>query len=73
MNPLNTTLEFDVTLTGFNAGSGMHGAVRFQNNIQSIFNRIRVLYGSTPLEDIMGYNCVVRALTEWTATGKSKS
>lgn len=46
----------------------MHGTCRFQNNIQSIFSRLRVLYGATPLEDIINYNVIVRALTEWTAT-----
>jgi hypothetical protein len=29
------------------------------------------LYGATPLEDIINYNTVVRALTEWTATNQS--
>jgi len=42
--------------------------VRFQNNIQSIFNRVRLLYGATPIEDIPYYNVVVRSLTEWTGT-----
>lgn len=66
VNPLNTTLEFDVTLQSYGTpGSNM---VRFQNNIQSIFNRVRLLYGATPLEDIINYNVVVRALTEWTGT-----
>lgn len=44
--------------------------IRFQNNIQSIFTRARLLYGSTPLEDIPYYNVVVRALTEWTGTNQ---
>jgi hypothetical protein len=44
--------------------------VRFQNNIQSIFNRVRLLYGSTPLEDVINYNVIVRNLTEWTGTGQ---
>lgn len=58
VNPLNTTLEFDVTLvvpanplgatTG--AASGFDYSLRFQSNIQSIFNRVRLLYGATPLE-----------------------
>jgi hypothetical protein len=26
------------------------------------------LYGSTPIEDIPNYNCIVRALTEWTSS-----
>jgi len=41
-------------------------ALRFQNNIQSCFSRVRLLYGSTPLEDIPNYNVIVRSLTEWT-------
>ncbi len=45
-------------------------AVRFQNNIQSIFQRVRLLYGSTPSEDIQNYNVIVRALTEWTSTNQ---
>jgi hypothetical protein len=40
--------------------------VRFQNNIQSIFSRVRLLYGATPIEDIIGYNQIVRSVTEWT-------
>lgn len=66
INPLNTTLEFDVTLYGYT--SAVSQQVRFQNNIQSIFNRVRLLYGATPLEDMINYNVIVRALTEWTAT-----
>jgi hypothetical protein len=65
VNPLNTTLEFDVTLFG---PGGTTGATRFQNNIQSIFSRVRLLYGATPLEDMINYNVIVRSLTEWTAT-----
>lgn len=66
VNPLNTTLEFDVTLWGYATSSAQ--IVRFQNNIQSIFNRVRLLYGATPLEDMINYNVIVRSLTEWTAT-----
>jgi hypothetical protein len=70
VNPINTTLEFDVTLYG----TGVNGqSVRFQNNIQSIFSRVRLLYGATPLEDIINYNHIVRALTEWTATNSQGS
>ena len=69
VNPLNTTLEFDVTLFG-NSGTVTSQFVRFQNNIQSIFSRVRLLYGSTPLEDIINYNVIVRSLTEWTATNQ---
>lgn len=67
VNPLNTTLEFDVTLYGT---GGSTEFVRFQNNIQSIFSRVRLLYGATPLEDMINYNVIVRSLTEWTATNQ---
>lgn len=66
VNPLNTTLEFDVTL--IHAGTPGATVARFQNNIQSIFSRGRVLYGSTPLEDLVNMNSIVRFLTAWTAT-----
>lgn len=69
VNPLNTTLEFDVTLNAF--GTAGVDIIRFQNNIQSIFSRVRLLYGATPLEDIINYNVVVRNLTEWTGTGQT--
>lgn len=49
------------------AGTTIGNAVRFQNNIQSIFQRVRVLYGGTVLEDMNNYNTIVRCLTEWTA------
>lgn len=67
VNPLNTTLEFDVTLYG---PGGTTQYTRFQNNIQSIFSRVRLLYGATPLEDMINYNVIVRSLTEWTATNQ---
>jgi hypothetical protein len=72
VNPLNTTLEFDVTLYTFATSTGA-GICRFQNNIQSIFNRVRLLYGATPLEDMINYNVIVRGLTEWTATNTHHS
>jgi hypothetical protein len=66
VNPANTTLSFDVQLT---APSGSTAdQLRFQNNIQSIFSRVRLLYGSTPIEDIVNYNVIVRALTEWSSS-----
>ncbi len=67
MNPLNTTLEFDVLLYGSGADTDIY-TVHFQNNIQTLFSRVRLLYGSTPLEDIINYNVVVRNLTEWTGS-----
>lgn len=67
VNPNNTTLSFDVTLVYGNiATSDKATTVRFQNNIQSIFSRVRLLYGATPIEDIIGYNQIVRSVTEWT-------
>ena len=66
VNPANTTLSFDVQITA-PAGSDAN-LVRFQNNIQSIFSRVRLLYGSTPIEDIVNYNVIVRALTEWSSS-----
>jgi hypothetical protein len=72
VNPGNTTLEFDVQLK-YTPLLGDFSQVRFQNNIQSIFSRVRLLYGSTPLEDIVGYNVLVRSLTEWTGTTQQGS
>jgi hypothetical protein len=81
VNPTNTTLEFDVTLVG--AAYNLPVAdpqtayawysTRFQNNIQSIFQRVRILYGATPLEDLLNYNIIVRCLTEWTSTNQTMS
>ena len=72
VNTSNTTLSFDVILTGHGLGSGIaKGYAFFQNNIQSIFNRVRLLYGATPLEDIINYNQVVRNLTEWTSSSNT--
>lgn len=73
VNPLNTTLEFDVMLVGPTEGTTPKYSVHFQNNIQSLFQRVRLLYGATPLEDILNYNVIVRALTEWTATNQTMS
>ena len=67
MNGPNSTLEFDVTLFG----TGTAGQTcRFENGIQSIFSRVRLMYGSTPLEDIINYNDIVRGMTEWTGTNQ---
>jgi len=67
VNPNNTTLSFDVTLVYGNiVDADVNSQVRFQNNIQSCFSRVRLMYGATPLEDIIGYNQIVRSLTEWT-------
>lgn len=60
-------MEFDVELQ-YNPSDGDFSYVRFQNNIQSIFSRVRLLYGATPIEDIPSYNVIIRQLTEWTGT-----
>jgi hypothetical protein len=66
VNPANTTLSFDVDLIDGTGGDAEQ--IRFQNNIQSIFSRVRLLYGSTPIEDIVNYNQIVRCLTEWSSS-----
>lgn len=58
-----------MTLNSF--GTIGNDIVRFQNNIQSLFNRVRLLYGATPIEDVINYNVIVRCLTEWTGTGQN--
>lgn len=77
VNPANTTLEFDVALFPLNCGSttttNPGTSIRFQNNIQSIYSRVRLLYGATPLEDIINYNIIVRMLTEWSSTNHNAS
>lgn len=60
-----------MTLQSYGTAGGE--IVRFQNNIQSIFSRVRLLYGSTVLEDIINYNVIVRALTEWTSTNQNNT
>ena len=71
MNVANTLFSFTVTMYGF--GNPGNAIIRFQNNIQSIISRLRILYGSTPLEDIINYNVIVRGLTEWTSTDQNCS
>jgi len=61
-------MVFDVTLTGY--GTPASTNVRFQNAIASIFQRVRLLYGATPLEDVINYNQIMRSLTEWTSTNQ---
>ena len=67
VNPNNTVLSFDVRIINGEILVGDKStSIRFQNNIQSIFSRVRLMYGSTPIEDIIGYGNIVRAVTEWT-------
>lgn len=60
-------MEFEVELI-YDPTLADQSYMRFQNNIQSIFSRVRLLYGATPLEDIPHYNAITRALTEWTTS-----
>jgi len=63
------TFEMDVDLvSNATAIANNNSFIRFQNSIQSVFTRVRLLYGSTPLEDILGYNIINRMLTEWTSS-----
>ena len=71
LNCSNTTLTFDATMYGY--GAHETSLVRFQNNIQSLFTRVRILYGSTTLEDVVDYAGIMRCLTEWTCTNQSTS
>lgn len=64
MNCRNSSLVFDLIL---DAPTGIANG-RIQNNIQSIFRRVRLVYGSLPLEDIRDYNVIVRKLTEGAGT-----
>ncbi len=76
LNPQNTTLEFDVDLMVPTPATGTFGTAsvfNFQNNIQSIFRRIRIMYGSTPLEDIQDYHMIQRMLTELSGTTQIQS
>lgn len=67
VHPGHTTLEFDVVLKGMVNAAGQNWSVWFQNNIQSIFSRARLLYGSTPIEDINDADFITRSLTEFTS------
>jgi hypothetical protein len=62
MNPKNTFFEFDCQLDGGTSGAN----TRFQNGIASTFRRVRLLYGSTVIEDIQDYNVINRLLIEHT-------
>lgn len=68
LNPNTSYLAFNCrmvpTAGSFAAGSLIRGGAEFQNNIQSIFRRVRVLYGSLVLEDIQDYNILQRLFTE---------
>lgn len=66
LNPARSHLAFDVGIVC--PSTNVYRNIRFQNNIQSIFRRVRLVYGSLPLEDIKESNVLVRMLTEATGT-----
>jgi hypothetical protein len=73
VNPANTTVAFDVTLTAptdITVTGGENYGVWFQNNIQSCFKQIRLLYGSAPLETLNEAGYLVRQLTEFTTSSR---
>lgn len=68
LNPNTTYLAFNcrvnITSGSFTPGATAKGGFEFQQNISSIFRRVRVLYGSLVLEDIQDYNILQRLFTE---------
>lgn len=70
LNPSNTYLSFNcrakINSGSFVAGTTgtQYGGFEFQQNIASIFRRVRVLYGSLVLEDIQDYNILQRLFTD---------
>lgn len=68
VNPHNTVLTFDLTLYNYVSGTAN---VRLQNGVNSIFNRVRLLYGSSVIEDIRGYNDICRMLVEHVGTNQN--
>ncbi len=76
LNPNTTYLAFNARARPgtFTAGDTTSTGFSFQNNIASIFSRVRVLYGSLVLEDIQDYNILQRMFTEILCThGQSGS
>jgi hypothetical protein len=65
VNPHNTVITFDLTLYNYSSGNG---TVRLQNGVSSAFERVRLLYGSSVVEDIRGYNDITRMLIEHVGT-----
>ena len=69
VNPAETTLVFDlkIMIDGFDTAS-TDFSVFMQQNINCIFSRARLMYGSTPIEDIGNVGFLIRQLTDWTGT-----
>lgn len=76
LNPNTTYLAFNARARpgALTSGNSTTNGFAFQNNIASIFSRVRVLYGSLVLEDIQDYNILQRMFTEILCThGQSGS
>lgn len=69
----NSTLSFDVEITPTAGNEDKANHARFQNNIQSVFDRMRLTYGSLLLEDLRKPNVLVRMLTEATGNNVNQS
>ena len=67
LNPCETVLNFNVQVAGTFSASASTINLALQDNIQSIFRRCRILYGSLVLEDIQDYATLCRILTLCTA------
>ena len=67
LNCANTTLAFDLTLEGVGK---VNELTYLQNCAQSVFARVRFLYGSNVIEDIQKYNLLVRMITEHSGTNQ---
>ena len=69
INPAHTLLIMDVVLQAPTYSSPYTPyAIRFQNNIQCIIDRMRLKYGAQEFEAILKYNVLVRFQTETTGT-----
>lgn len=79
LNTRNTFLQFDATILQTPATPGPNPGdpptinetaynIRFQNNIQSVFNRMQLRYGSLSLEDLRETGPLIRILTDGAAT-----
>jgi len=74
LNPMESYLEFEVFLNINQSVTGTDSAntvdtlkstfARLNNNVASIFNRVRLLYGGTVIEDILDCGLLERLLTE---------
>ena len=70
LNPNTTYLAFNCNVKVTSGPAFLYSSTdhpvgfEFQNGIQSIFRRVRVLYGSMVIEDIQDYNVLQRIFTE---------